>query len=350
MACCNPLKLYRNEIPPYTRLHSSYWLSNTTASIPCGYCLNCRVDRRNQWSDRAKWEYVRRRTASFVTVTYDDYHLYDKMKYSPVTNQLNATLDYYDIRKFIWRLRSYIRSHPEIQNVLCQPDFSYIYVGEYGENGQQFDRPHFHILFFGLDFAYCKKMIEKCWKNGIVDVLPLLDGGINYVLKYMDKELHGLLAKQKYDDHLLARPKMHASLSFGSTLYTDKYQEIIENDMTYKVGRIRRPVPQYYRNKLKDAYKPSWFSSQSRLKNEMATYNLHNVDSVKAQVAFSRQKAVLRERKLRQQLLNNGIGVIDYTQKDWLSFYSPDYNKVKTLSIDKQRSLVRSYLDSLEVG
>lgn len=105
-------------------------------------------------------------------------------------------------------------------NLLSAHNFKYLAVGEYGGDGQIFDRPHIHLLFFGLDFAVCKKIIAKSWQGkGIVKVLPILNGGIQYVLKYLDKQLFGDLAVKKYDQNGLQRPFQVHSLGLGNNLY-----------------------------------------------------------------------------------------------------------------------------------
>lgn len=307
------------------------------------------------WSDRAKYEYATRLTASFVTLTYDDIHLMDKMRLD-VSNTYKAmlpSLDYKDIRRFLNRVRMRVKrfyaDNPDVKsNVLMQPNFSYIYVGEYGENGQVFDRPHFHILFFGLDFAYCKKMFQEEWYGGLIDVLPLLDGGINYVLKYIDKQLFGDLAFQKYEAHGIERPRSSRSKSFGSGLFFDNVEYAKRHNMTYKSGRANRPYPAYYKHKFittdkKDSlvYCNPLLDVQ-RLKNDMRyTYHLKDL-SYKARHSFQLRKAQLRERKLRQMLLNDGVGVFDYTS-DSDFYFSPNREKVRRLSPDVQRWLANDY-------
>lgn len=361
MACARPW-LMQSPINPHKKpKFNSFWTYNPVATVPCGYCLNCRVDKANQWIDRCKYEYKKRLTASFVTITYDDIHLHDDMYFSPQTNELVASLNYKHVRRFINRLRMYIKRLPkEQQNVLCQPDFSYVYVGEYGENGQVFDRPHFHILFFGLDFAYCKKIFEKEWKFGIIDVLPLLDGGISYVLDYVTKQCVGDEMVVKYDDNLLARPKRCQSRKFATGLFEDdaNVEDIKAHYGTYQVSPdVRRPVPMYYKKKIFGDWSPinreepllARMESDARTKNEMrTTYHLRDT-SGKAMLAFRKRQAAIRERKLRQKYLNHGIGVYDYlTDSD--VYFSPNREKMKYLDNETKHWLVSDYIKSLEVG
>ena len=203
MACCNPQFIHK--------------INGFSYQLPCGYCLNCRKDKQQYYIDRAEYELKKRVTASFVTFTYDDNW---NILLNSVKNPLGGfeydvtsdgslvprfTLNYKHLTYFIESIRHFIKSHPNIQNIMCQPDFSYLYVGEYGD---LFKRNHFHILFFGLDFAYCKKLIFSKWKYGFIDVLPVLDGAIRYVVKYMDKQVFGESAEILYDLKGLERPKI----------------------------------------------------------------------------------------------------------------------------------------------
>lgn len=353
MACCNPF-FYR-----ITNYNSRNHFSIDTQpllgyQIPCGYCLNCRVDKRNMWSDRCMYELCTKLSASFVTLTYDDVHLYEKMVVDPSSpdDAYLPTLDYSDVRKYINRLRMKIKRLPKEQhNVLCNPDFSYIYVGEYGENGSVFDRPHFHILFFGLDFALCRKLFVDEWYGGIVDVLPVLDGAINYVLKYLDKQLFGVLAQQKYDFHGIARPKRCASVSFGSGLYKSKVHEAVKNNWTYQVGHVRRPFPKYYRDKFVGTdIKRLSIHYDSTLNNQRYRFDMRHIynlrdTSGKALQAFKLRQSQLRERKLRQFILNDGVGVLDYVSKDYSLYYSPERHTLKSLDTSIQSWLQSEYIE-----
>ena len=217
MSCVNPFTKYVNHGYGYYNYYS----------YPCGYCLNCRKDKQQYIIDRAEYEYKTRLTASFVTLTYDDIWNIDHcavlnpnggFEYDTAndgTLHPRFTLVYEDLIHFIDSIRHYIKEHTELHSILCQPDFSYVYVGEYGD---LFNRNHFHILFFGLDFAFCKKIIFERWKYGFIDCLPLLDGGIAYVTKYMDKQTFGALASEQYDNKGLARPKLRMSVGFGKGL------------------------------------------------------------------------------------------------------------------------------------
>lgn len=357
MACCNTDFLRYN----YSHGYIHYY------QIPCGYCLNCRKDKQQYLIDRAQYEYKKRLTASFVTFTYDDNWNLDRcavlnpnggFEYDVKNGETvpRFTLKYDDLTNYIQNIRHYIKNHPDIQNVMCQPDFSYMYVGEYGD---VFNRNHFHVLFFGLDFAYCKKLLFEQWKYGFIDVLPLLDGGISYVTKYLDKSLYGELAFQAYDAKGLARPKIRMSVGFGKGLLTDNIKDIKDNGMTYKTTHnLRRPISAYWKklitgnNSLLDTSKTLKVLTQkyNSLTDKMKSYNLKDCTSVDKRIAFKKRMSLIRERDLEIRVRNSGHSVQEFENVRFVKYYSPSYrHSVVHLPIDMQRLLADNYRDSLSL-
>lgn len=107
---------------------------------------------------------------------------------------------------------------------------------------------NYHCLFFGLDFWTCRAFFLRCWKSGLIDSLPLLDGGIRYVLKYLDKQLFGEEKKKAYTFNELEAPFSSLTPSIGSELFTDQLDFILKTG-TYKnlAGKVR-PIAPYYRD------------------------------------------------------------------------------------------------------
>lgn len=372
MACCKPL-----YITPKTRWNGDYFYLKEY-QVPCGYCLNCRRDYQNYVVDRANYEYCKRLTASFVTVTYDDIHLIDSCAVRDFDGSLifdidskgekivRTTLNYSDFTKFIDNIRHYVVNHKEIQNILCQPDFSYLYCGEYGDS---FGRCHAHFLFFGLDFAYCKKIFMDKWKFGFIDVLPLLDGGIRYVCKYMDKFEKGLMAELKYDFKGLARPKLHFSKGFGQGLLWNNAQKIIDNNYCYEsTHKTLRPISAYWKFLLtggtvsRDVTKKDcWSKKDSYLKlksdrciRSLKEYNFtrengYPVDSDMFQNAFKLRLAKIREKSIEIQL-HNSLTPVPYEHfpiKSKFTYFTYDWKQIKKCSTRTLQALQYAYMEDL---
>lgn len=124
---------------------------------------------------------------------------------------------------------------------------SYFMCGEYGE---QFDKPHYHYLIFGISMAdiETKKIynklrsleIEKLWNYGYSEITPIEERSIRYVTGYV--------MKQKHNNEELIRQKEFVLMSKGiGKEYYEKYkQELVHN--LYK----GKPMPRYYIKLLKE--------------------------------------------------------------------------------------------------
>lgn len=372
MACSRPL-----HILPKTRYNGDYFYLKEY-DVPCGYCLNCRRDYQNYIIDRANFEYCKRLSASFVTVTYDDIHLISNCAVSDYDGSLifdynnkgektvRTSLNYKDFTKFIDNVRHYVVNHPEIQNILCQPDFSYLYCGEYGDC---FGRCHAHFLFFGLDFAYCKKIFMEKWKNGFIDVLPVLDGGIRYVCKYMDKFEKGILAELKYDFKGIARPKLRMSKGFGQGLLWNNAEKIIKNNYCYE-GKYKqlRPISAYWKLLLtggvpsrdvtkKDCWskKPEYLKKKSdRVIQSLRDYNFtdkeYPVDSDMFQNAFKLRLARIREKNIEIQLHNSNIPPatsIYFPIRKKFNSFTYDWKQIKKCPTRTLQALQYAFMEDL---
>lgn len=302
MACAHPFLRTDNIKNPQYGLINSY--------IPCGMCLNCRVDKQNQLRDRCEQELINFKCGAFVTVTYDDYNIVDKLRHDSA-GKLNATLSRDDHKKFLYRLRQNVKNKLP-NNLLSNHNFKFLVVGEYGGDGQIFDRPHLHYLFFGLDFAVCKKVIADSWnKQGIVEVDPILEGGISYVLKYLDKQLFGRQAQQKYDDNNLERPFQCHSVGLGKSLYENQLKYIKSTRGSYRWKGKDRPVPPYYKRKYlipSDRFKgfentKKDFKLEHKFKTIKSFYDLHD---------YKISKALIQEENTNIRLQQKGRPRYDY--------------------------------------
>lgn len=320
MSCAHPFLM------SFTRYGTSY-----NEYIPCGYCLNCRVDKQNQLVHRCEQELINYKCGAFVTLTYDDLHIIDNLRHDS-SGKLNATLNREDFRKYMYRLRANIKNRMP-DTILSNHHFKFLAVGEYGQDGQIFDRPHIHILLFGLDFAYCKKEIERAWQGrGMIKCLPILNGGIAYVLKYLDKQLFGKQAEQKYDNNNLERPYQVHSLSLGSSLYKNQKSYINLHNGCYRWKGKDYPVPPYYKNKY--YFNSFKYINQARTINEYKTINGCKPKNIYDLHDFSIRQALLREENINVKNHLHGRPRYDYMAINKLKTVSKQYiNNISTQAI-----------------
>ena len=290
--------------------------SNINYKIPCRYCLNCRVDKRKEWETRANYELKTKLSGTFLTCTYDTLHLTRNLVLGN-DNKVRATLNYKDIKKFIQRLRKRVQNDKKNQSSLMNPNFTYLGVGEYGQKGELFDRPHWHILFFGLDHKYCEKMFLEEWQEGFIDALPILNGGIRYVLKYMDKQIMGKENKwENFGRYGLEAPKQFQSKGLGNGVYQNAYEEgRIENGVIID-GLKEYQIPKYYKDKMGlftdkrqnvektiDRLQNYWRIKKYENPNKQIMYN--KARQIQEEIDRDYQELIeRRERKLYQKMLN----------------------------------------------
>lgn len=174
--------------------------------IPCGQCLECRLNHAQQWADRCTMEAMKYKYNWFITLTYDDDHY-------PVNGSLNIG----DLQNFMKRLRKKF------------PDYKvrYFACGEYGDTSL---RPHYHMALFNLplnDLSYefeqfkngkyisylrpnnkgqlqYSRTIYDLWQHkGIISIAPFTYETACYISQYVTKKVEGR-SKKFYLDHGLA--------------------------------------------------------------------------------------------------------------------------------------------------
>ena len=141
--------------------------------FPCGKCYNCMATRRRKLSDRLSLERTLYHDNTFLTLTYADESLTLDDNGTPI-------LDWSDISRFLDSFRRQIRYHKKDKG------YRFFLVGEYGAKS---NRPHYHIILFGIDHLTAQQISEKIWKYGFTKCLPSTDGANDYVCSYVTKKM-----------------------------------------------------------------------------------------------------------------------------------------------------------------
>lgn len=129
--------------------------------------MGCRSRRAREWSIRCQLEASTHAECCWTTLTYDAEHVPPTLRKS-------------DLSGFLKRLRARMAQHA----------IRFFGSGEYGELG---GRPHYHVILFGLPVSSSTE-IDKAWKFGFTQTLPLGPRAIAYVAGYTSKKL-GLAEK-----------------------------------------------------------------------------------------------------------------------------------------------------------
>lgn len=198
---------------------------------PCHKCMGCRIDARENITKRMTYEvlnaYHNGYEPSFVTFTYDDPHL-------PRDGSLS--------KKEMVLLRDRLRHDAYNHSFLKPGEFKMLCVGEYGD---ELGRAHYHCVFPNLPYDRARILFGYCWRKGSIKCLPLLNGGIRYCLKYMDKQVFGDdEIKRVYGDS--EPPFRLVPNGLGKDVYSRRSDEIYEHGGLWNRGRVE-PLNYYQR-------------------------------------------------------------------------------------------------------
>lgn len=197
--------------------------------VPCGKCVACLVNRREDWTIRLKEELKNATSAYFVTLTYNDDNLIYTDNY--------ATIDKTDLQKFFKRLRKNSK----------QFNIRYYAVGEYGTQTQ---RPHYHIIMFNLIDV---EQIPKAWKTkqgkeiGHVQIGQVNGASIHYVTKYHVNKTDYPEGTEKPFALMSKRPALGSCYIKNYREYHEGYpQRAFYNE----IGGIKKRLPRFLKEKL----------------------------------------------------------------------------------------------------
>lgn len=253
--------------------------------VPCGKCIACLMNKRQDWSFRLEQEHRVSKSAHFVTLTYDEKHL-----------RTDRSLCKRDLQLYLKRLRK----KDETTRI------RYYGVGEYGTKG---GRPHYHVLLFNskeLD-------IRSAWNDikgepiGLVHVGKVTAASIAYVTKYV-------IQRTDYPEGV-DRPfsVMSRSYGIGGAYLADNVVEWHRGgDFNYIIrpGNMKGRLPRFYRDKI-------WYSVADRDRISSAALSLSLVNQIKERDYYALTYGSLGEAALaeaRNRVLSRVKQKIKFTQ------------------------------------
>lgn len=224
---------------------TGFLVSRQPQAVPCGKCPECIKARVNAWLFRFGNELERSCNPLFVTLTYDAEHIpYANVEYDYANMEAelyNPTLKKKDFQTFMKLLRYY---HKETGN---DKKLKYYACGEYGARR---GRPHYHMVLLNLANA---DLIRKAWKGGRVDIKPMKDGALRYVLKYMAKSKVTNEDKQK--EFALVSQGIGTNYLWnddGSPTAAHEYHMRSAEHCFVRANGIPLAMPKYFKDKIYD--------------------------------------------------------------------------------------------------
>lgn len=208
-------------------------------ALPCGKCIGCRMEQARQWAIRCMHEAEDHENNCMVTLTYDEQNV-----------PADGSLQPMELQLWLKRLRKKFPSR-----------IRYFACGEYGD---QYHRPHYHCLLFGIDFDDSIEYnpnsglpsvseLQETWTNGYVKVSPFTYESAAYVARYVIK-------KQKSEDSYLDKTtgvirspeftRMSRMPGIGCRWLQQNYADTYKDDtVIFARGQVTRP-PRYYDKKF----------------------------------------------------------------------------------------------------
>lgn len=206
-------------------------------TVPCGRCMACRINRTQEWAIRIMHELDYWKTATFLTLTYNDENINSDMG-----------LHKRDFQLFMKRLREDLKPL-KIKYYAC---------GEYGELTK---RPHYHAIIFGVPCN--SNLFEENWKKGFVKAGNVTYQSAAYVSSYIQKKLGGIMAKQEYGGK--EPPFQLQSNGIGEKWIIDHENVALVNGVIHNKGK-EIPLPRYYRKKLGNKLDKEKFDAERIIK------------------------------------------------------------------------------------
>ena len=184
--------------------------------IPCGKCINCRLEYSRQWALRMCLERLQHREEYcwFLTLTYDDDHLH------LVKGNL-ATCRMDDISSFMKRLREYYSDKYDLDGI------RFYAATEYGD---QTFRPHGHMILYGCPVPdlkpydrtseyFISELFNRLWSHGDVLFGEVSFESCSYVARYVTKKVTGKEYQERYEPFGIEQEKSRMSRMPGIGMF-----------------------------------------------------------------------------------------------------------------------------------
>lgn len=246
MTCLKPLvAYYASDVNPTGKrslvFNHKAAHSGIPIRIPCGQCIECRLDYARQKAVRAEHElrlWAPTHDSSFLSLTYSD-------KFLPPNNSLVVR----DLQLFMKRLRK--ERGDGIRFMAC---------GEYGDTTL---RPHYHVILFNVGFddkrrcgsgkrgdpIFNSDSLDKIWSLGHAVIGSVSFDSIAYVAKYVNKKVTGDAAKAHYGDRIPEFGTCSRRPGIGAGWFLKYHSEAYNSDSCIVKGKEVK-VPRFYDGKL----------------------------------------------------------------------------------------------------
>lgn len=241
-----------------------------TFCLPCSKCKECRLEYARQWAVRCVHEAKMWNDNSFITLTYSDEHVTDKLYYVHFQNFMKRLRDE--------RFRSFIKQSgftrktwsqllpSERSGMYADYQVGLFSAGEYGDDKK---RPHWHAIIFNWrptdliykysnergDRVFRSENLSSLWPYGFSEVGSVTFESAGYVARYSAKKLvHGY--DQDHDFHPIS--KKSSKHAIGKKFLESYWKDIFSYGEVILPNGVKCGIPRYYEKWLKTHKPAEW--------------------------------------------------------------------------------------------
>lgn len=179
--------------------------------VPCGRCIACQDQKRNEWVSRMCLHSLSHKHCYFVTLTYGSYNLYE-YKHHPfkedwlMTKPRISTKNYKNTPKYMPSLlrQEHLTKFLKRLRIDLGFEISYCAAGEYGE---KYLRPHFHLIIWSDNVITYENIVNawslKCYSISNKDI----------------RSYNGKCSRDKAFQFLIGRVDFHDLVANGTLDY-----------------------------------------------------------------------------------------------------------------------------------
>lgn len=361
MACSHPLFAYQESPgsrPVIIKYHDflgqkyyvdKFGLSHDIIQLPCGQCVQCRLQYSRNWADRCMLEAQKYENNEFLTLTYDDEHLPHSKRVDLQTGEFVGeafTLVPKDLQDFLKRLRqAFARGKYRVNHydyfdkekiisseVVTFPKNKNIRFYACGEYGDKYARPHYHIIVFNLtlndkQFLFTNKqgtpnfasdLIRTIWSKGHITLCPVTWETCAYTARYVMKKQKGPHSAEYYAERgvLPEFVRMSRKPGIARDYYEQNKADIYWYDAIYlkKGSKVEKIRPSRYYDKLFDVDEHEYMEALKRRRKEMANIllqsKLDKTDLSEREFLIMNEKLTLERVKQLKRNFENETQVI----------------------------------------
>lgn len=240
-----------------------------TFQLPCGKCIECRLEYARQWAIRSIHQAQMHRDNSFITLTYSD------------ENLTSSKLKYIDFQLFAKRLRDKIfrdfikvygkqnwhsLSKQQKKETYEPLKISIFVTGEYGDKTK---RPHWHAIIFNWrphdtklhytnhrgDKVFTSETLSTLWPSGHAEIGSVTIESAGYVARYAAKKLgHG--KDDEHDFHPISKKSAHQAI--GKKWLEKYYKDVFSYGLLVLPDGQTSSIPRYYEKWLQKNHPDEW--------------------------------------------------------------------------------------------